>query len=203
VRSYPGQSQTQAAESFNTNILDAEAFDIYNAQLKEKYIYEYELKLKSELAETERLIAYYTESINLNSDNAYSFAMRGLNYLKRNRYDTAIKDLTEAIRLIPTYNYAYSLRGEAYLSTGQYNAAVKDFSEIIRLDPDNASAYGGLGRAYKQLGLKDQAIRDLGKSLSLYWADNYFAWEDCLNPRKPDPEWLGLVSAAYWELKEN
>src|ERR1039458_2737477 len=75
------------------------------------------------------------------ADAAAEAFQKGLSYLDKEEYDTAIAAFTEAIRLNPKYFGVYESRGEAYENKGDYGKAIADFTEAIRLNPSFSLAY--------------------------------------------------------------
>jgi tetratricopeptide (TPR) repeat protein len=70
---------------------------------------------------------HYTNSINLNKTEPFTYANRSMAYLKQKLYANAIQDASEAIKLKPGYLKAHHRRGKAMVGIGQYEKAIKDF----------------------------------------------------------------------------
>ncbi|HJT36366.1 MAG TPA: tetratricopeptide repeat protein [Pirellulales bacterium] len=89
--------------------------------------------------------AYYTELLNRGTHDNWAYALRGLSWLTKREYDSAVKDLTEALRLEPFNSTYFCLRGKARHAKRDFSRAVADFTEAIRLNPSNLIAYNDRG----------------------------------------------------------
>lgn len=78
---------------------------------------------------------------------AKAFAVRGMSFMQRKRWDKAIADAERAIRLDPETALAYIVRGKSgYLSGLQSNDQInRDFEHAVRLDPNVQDGYFCLG----------------------------------------------------------
>jgi tetratricopeptide (TPR) repeat protein len=95
--------------------------------------------------------------------SAENYDLRGVGWLYKKDYDSAIKDFTEAIRLEPKVPSFYENRGEARLAKGEYQSAIADLSECIRLEknpPDLYEAYRMRAEAYDKTGNRQAAEAD-------------------------------------------
>jgi tetratricopeptide (TPR) repeat protein len=101
-------------------------------------------------------------------DAAEALFKRGLAYIEKGQYESAIADLSEVIRLHPDSAPAFYSRGTAYNEKGQYDYAIADFSEVIRLTPDYAAAFHNRGLAYNGKGQYDRAIADCTEAIRLH-----------------------------------
>jgi tetratricopeptide (TPR) repeat protein len=105
------------------------------------------------------------------SDSGYvldaAYLHRGMAYLQKGNYDSAIADFSEAIGLNPAYAEAYFRRGTAHQAKGGYDNAIADFDQVIQLDPKDPEAYNGRGEAYRDKGDYDRAIADFDHALKI------------------------------------
>ncbi len=115
----------------------------------------------------EQGINYYTEQIRSNSNDAFSYAMRGILRRMKGELDIALADLNEAIRLGPPRAGVLISRGITWSFKHDYDRAVADYSEAIRLDPQFAAAYSNRGDALSAKGEYDKAIADYDQALRL------------------------------------
>ena len=58
-------------------------------------------------------VYHYTNSINMNPNEAFTYANRSMAYLKQKLYKNASEDASEAIKLKPGYLKAHHRRGKA------------------------------------------------------------------------------------------
>jgi tetratricopeptide (TPR) repeat protein len=82
-------------------------------------------------------VYHYTNSIDLNPKEAFTYANRSMAYLKQKIYANALMDASEAIKLKPGYLKAHHRRGKAYTGLGKYEEAIRDFQYILENEPEN------------------------------------------------------------------
>jgi tetratricopeptide (TPR) repeat protein len=104
-------------------------------------------------------IADFTRSIE-KAGGAYSYANRGLAYVRLKKFDRAIYDYTEAIRLLPQWGEAYEARGRAHFRVGDWRSAIEDFTRALEIKPDLERALQYRGFAREALGDYAGATRD-------------------------------------------
>lgn len=92
---------------------------------------------------------------------------KGVDFQKKEDWDTAIACYTEAIRLKPDYANPYFGRGIAYDEKGEYDKAIKDHSEAIRLKPDDPDFYNNRGVTHQKNGDQSKADADFAKANAL------------------------------------
>lgn len=69
----------------------------------------------------------YTKSIDLDGNQAFTFANRAMAYLKMKSYNKCIQDANQALELKPGYLKAIHRRGKALAAIHKYEEAIKDF----------------------------------------------------------------------------
>ena len=97
----------------------------------------------------------------------------GLNYLKNNEFELAVKQFNIAIAKNPKDEKNYDSRGSAYEKLSNYTNALKDFNKALELNPDYANAYYNRGVVYCRLSKENLALQDFSKAISLNTKD---AW---------------------------
>jgi len=102
-----------------------------------------------------------------NSNDSSGYAKRGLDYLKKNQLDAAIREFTEAIRIDPKNFSAYANRGAAHGMQGKSEYAIKDLNDAIKLNSNNSSCYVSRGAVYLNQGRYDEAIKDFNAAIKL------------------------------------
>ena len=85
----------------------------------------------------EEAVRCYSRSLELNPDEAFTFANRAMAHLKMKQYQNAHDDADAAIRLKPGYLKAHHRRGKALAALGRHEEAIKDFQYILEQEPDN------------------------------------------------------------------
>jgi tetratricopeptide (TPR) repeat protein len=118
-------------------------------------------------------VAYYSEAIERDSDNAFLYFARGDAYAKMGKYDRAIEDYTKAIKINTNYVPAYFNRANTYQRKGNYDGAIVDYTQAIQLYPNNGRAYCNRGTAFASKDRYDEAFMDFAKAIDLNPDDDY------------------------------
>jgi len=90
---------------------------------------------------------------------------QGLQLLKQQSYDEAIRKLNAAVKADPRHGEAYLARGIAFLEKGFPDTALADLGQSILYDRTNAEAFCQRARAYAALGNHPAAIRDCSAAI--------------------------------------
>jgi lipoprotein NlpI len=98
---------------------------------------------------------------------ATSYFNRGITYIDKSDYDSAIADLTQAIQLSPNMAEAYDSRGDAYLNKGDDDRAIADLNKSIQLDPKSSLPYHNRALVYVRRGEYDRAIAGFSQAIQL------------------------------------
>ena len=94
------------------------------------------------LKDAEKGLADLNKAIQLNPEDAESYAVRAEIYDFQDNYSEAIKDYTKAIQLDPNNVEYYAERGYLYdYKEKNYHAAMKDYAKAVQLDPNNEEYY--------------------------------------------------------------
>lgn len=93
----------------------------------------------------------YNKSIELNPNDAASFANRSLVHFKLENYAKAIEDATEAMKLKPPYLKALHRRGKAYHALSEYEKATRDFESILKVEPNNQEVKKDLTETQREI----------------------------------------------------
>ena len=120
-------------------------------------------------------ITHYTEAIDLNPEDAWTYNNRGIVYRNTGNFDAAIKDYNKSIAIDPEDAWAYYNRGTAYGRKGEFDNAIQDFNIAIHLNPEYTAAYNNRGASYNAKGEFDNAIQDYNAAIHLNpeYADAY------------------------------
>ncbi|GAB6265496.1 MAG: hypothetical protein STSR0001_09410 [Methanothrix sp.] len=95
-----------------------------------------------------------------NKKSAFDLTNRGLEYLKKGKYDDAFREFDKAIEIDPQYAMAWLNKGKVILYYKKnYIEALKMFDEVNKLDPQNAMAWTLRGNALLELGKPDEALQ--------------------------------------------
>ena len=106
-----------------------------------------------------------TQSINLNSNDAETFGIRGSAYLDKGDYDHTIQDLNEAVRLNTSDPSVFFSLAAAYSGKGDYDLAIKNYGEAIQLDPNWPEALWRRGFLWIMQGNPTAAAKDLSEAV--------------------------------------
>jgi len=115
-------------------------------------------------------LTYANKAIQINSDYARAYNMRGLALFNKDEpglSKKAIEDYDMAIKLNPASPGYYQNRGNAQRSLGLYDADIEDQNRALKLNPNSANAYENRGAAYFDKKQYDLAIKDYTRSLEL------------------------------------
>lgn len=110
---------------------------------------------------------YCTRAIELNSNNATAYSIRGVIYYKLNDFNSSLADFNKAIELNPSDYKNFYNRGLAYVKLSNYRQAAQDFSEAIRINPNDADSWHNRGLCRQRLGDIYGAQEDLNRARAL------------------------------------
>ena len=121
-----------------------------------------------------------------------TYGMRGLEYLSKENYVSAISNYDRAIELDPEDAGAYYFRGQAHAGNGDYDRAIADYDIAIKLNSGEGPShfYFSRGLAQAAKGSYDKAIADYDKALELSpdYPQATNARERAYRSRQPTPE---------------
>jgi tetratricopeptide (TPR) repeat protein len=80
------------------------------------------------------MIRQYSESIEINPQDADSYFKRGNAYCQLNKYELAITDYSKAIEINPADTMSYYKRANAYARQKSYLLALSDYLRAKELD---------------------------------------------------------------------
>ncbi|MFK7923176.1 MAG: tetratricopeptide repeat protein [Bacteroidia bacterium] len=110
----------------------------------------------------------FTLSIELKPENADSFRLRAMTYLRKppGNFAAAANDFAQAIKLAPNQADLYQWRAQALQQIGQTETALEVYQHLLDLAPDKAEYY--IDRAVMLMeDDPDQAMQDLNQALEL------------------------------------
>src|SRR6478735_4363116 len=100
-------------------------------------------------------------------ERGLSYFRRAAAYLKRENFDSAIRDFGEGLALDPDNATAFYGRGLTYARRGDFAYARRDFDRAVALDAKSAIAYFNRGRVYFSEGDGDRAIQDYSAAIDI------------------------------------
>jgi tetratricopeptide (TPR) repeat protein len=92
---------------------------------------------------------------------------RGIGWVRKGLYASAIDDFNSAIQYDPKYVDAYRNRGLAWHISGDFDRALADFNQAIRLNANSAPLYNARGTTLLNKGELERAVVDFDKAVSL------------------------------------
>jgi len=108
------------------------------------------------------------------SNNPQKIFDLGMESIKKENYDEAIKHFSKAIELKPKESEYYYQRGIAYSEKRDNDKAIADFTEAIQLNSNNANYHFNRALAYHSLKDYDRAIEDYTEAIRLDHSDARF-----------------------------
>ena len=110
---------------------------------------------------------FFSEAIELNSENALAWHNRGWAYIEEKKYKEALADFDKASELNPNSELPYFGRGWTYTQQKKYELAIKEYNKVIELNSKYAVAWNNRGAAKSWLNLMREAIADYDKAIEL------------------------------------
>lgn len=101
-------------------------------------------------------------TMEMGSQAADVWALRGHAQLYAGRLNEAVKDLDQSIKMAPNYDFAWRTRGHAYMNMGQDDKAIADETRAIAIEPKDVEARWLRAYAYRF------RKRDLAKAIADY-----------------------------------
>jgi len=92
---------------------------------------------------------------------AEALLINGIEYAKKNNFETAVKNYNAALEIRPDFAEAFYERGYAHSVKRRFNKALKDYNRAITCKPDFTDAILSRGSLYATIGDLDKAISDL------------------------------------------
>ena len=131
-----------------------------------------------ELRQFDKAREIYDNLINVDSNNAHSYAVRAHFFMAHiDDYLSSISDLSKAIELEIDNSDFYFTRAQVYYKTKEYKSALNDYEKALELNPEItkskyiyaeiAKCYAGIGDFEKALDYYNMGI-DLGENASAY-----------------------------------
>src|SRR6478672_8200950 len=120
-----------------------------------------------EQGDKNKAIEYFTQSLQLNSQNADAYVYRGLARYDLGDKEGAIADYDKALLINPNNANVYYSRGNARSALGDKQEAIADYNKALSINPNYANAYDNRGLARSELGDKEGAITDYSKAISI------------------------------------
>jgi tetratricopeptide (TPR) repeat protein len=123
----------------------------------------------------EQAILNFDRAVELKSNFADAYRMRGRAYVSLGRPDNAIPDFTKVTTLQPMEPTVYVERGFAYMDKKDWDHAIADASHALELNGKLARAYNLRATAVRAAGNPAKAIEDFSHAVALEPdLDNYF-----------------------------
>ena len=108
-----------------------------------------------------------TKAIELNSENAAAYSIRGAIYYRLNDFNGAVADFNKAIALNSGDYRNFYNRGLAHVKLNDFRKAIEDFSGAIQLNPNDADSYYNRAVCRQRLGDNYGSQEDLNRARAL------------------------------------
>ena len=112
-------------------------------------------------------IEAYSQSIELDPDNALTYYNRGLAFYHLRQHEPALSDFDRTIELNPDVVQPYMTRALILMYLEDYQGAIADFESATKIDPEKPDAYSGRGFATMLSGQTAEAIPYFNRAIEL------------------------------------
>jgi tetratricopeptide (TPR) repeat protein len=112
-------------------------------------------------------IAFFTELIEKEPNNAMAYAFRGWAWKQKTSIDNALKDYAKAIELAPNQCAWRNNRALIWIELKEFDKAISDYDESLRLFPQYALGYRNRGHCWLKKKDYGNALKDFEKSVEL------------------------------------
>ncbi len=133
-------------------------------------------------------VTHYRRSIELRPRDPEAHSNLAGALLVLGRPDEAARACREALRINPRFPQAHYNLGGSLAAQGRFRRAIESFERALRLRPDYERALAALARLLA--ACPDPEVRDPARAVTL-------AEELCRRTAYADPEYLGVLAAAY------
>ncbi len=143
------------------------SFFLYNAVIKFNYSFYLTKKTKLILSSSAIFVTLFFLSATLQKAKAYYFWQKGINLVKQEKWDDAIKNYNKVLKILPHMGEIKFNLGAAYLNSGKTTKATDYIQKSLNSFSDK-NAYISLGFAYMNLGNYEKAekiFKKLSKKL--------------------------------------
>ncbi len=117
--------------------------------------------------DTEKAIAYYKRSIEIDPNNYEAFFMLGNANFELDNYKKSIEYYKNTIKIKPDYYWATGNIGLAYFNIEKFNKAIEYYKTAIKIKPDYIWAILNLGNTYFKLSKYDEAAKQYQKIINI------------------------------------
>ncbi len=132
-------------------------------------------------------------ALQINSNNAAAWDLRGDARARIGEYGGAIADATRALQLDPKNEDAWQTRGGARADKDDWNGAIADYNQALALDTNSGDAFRGRGLAREGKNDWKGALADLTRSIQLQ-SNSSDAWLSRAAARQNHADFRGALS---------
>lgn len=133
--------------------------DIFPAMLGE---------IEDQLGHGHEAMAYFTQAIQLNPNNAFALGRRGRVHMSSRRNSEALRDLRKSADADPTDLQVLIVLGETLRVEGDLKASIHYLEEALKMDATNFTALYQLAFALRMQGRFDEARETMKKTACQY-----------------------------------
>lgn len=118
----------------------------------------------AKLGKYEEALAFFDQTLTLNSDYYQAWGKRGLALEHLDRYEEALASFDQALTLNSDYYQAWNYLGRALLNLGRYEEALASFDQALTLNPDYDAPRYNRANALIKLGRYEEAAASYGQA---------------------------------------
>ena len=119
------------------------------------------------MGQSERAIADFTKSYEINPKYTDAKRNRGIAYKQTGRLDLALSDFNDLLLINPRMSQLYCDRGTVFEAKGMLKEALADYTRVVKVRPTYAPAFNSRGNVYLELLKFDLAVKDYTEAISI------------------------------------
>lgn len=103
---------------------------------------------------------------------------KGIDLMKTQAFDEAIREFTLAIEQQPNFEASYSNRAAAFIALKKYDKAMADLNKAYSINPNHPVVHYNFAALYSLQNRTDRSLASLDKALELGFSDYAFLQQD-------------------------
>jgi tetratricopeptide (TPR) repeat protein len=160
IQHYDNGKFALAVQSFSSVLNMSSELDCENCLFLRAKAYSKSGRNAEAIADLDKAIKYYPDSLNYYDLRAYAYAYVG-------DFIGSIRDYTQTMKLGGDSVKYLLLRSEAKMNEGDYKSAIDDCNLVLQINPQSAVAYKQKGKIHLIDHKNETAIHQLNRSLEL------------------------------------
>jgi tetratricopeptide (TPR) repeat protein len=123
--------------------------------------------LERQTGRKDSAIQYYRQAIEMNPQNAPSYANLAIVLAGSGRTDEALKEFQRALQINPAFSTAQINYAGLLASLGRLEEAIVEYQKAVTIDSENSMAHYGLAMALTNRGRISEGIEEYQKALKI------------------------------------